>query len=79
MKEDITVRGTIIGVHTRKRTFAFISVDDDEIFGKIDKTLEDFTFEVPKYVEAHLEKRIEVNAASGKEKRKYTLFGRVSS
>lgn len=66
--------GNMVGIHVDKKTFAFKSIDDENIIGKLSENFDGVTFEVPKYVEAEIERRVTFNEVTNEEKYIYTLL-----
>lgn len=66
--------GTMVGIHVDKKTFAFKSIEDESIIGKLSENFNGVTFEVPKFVEAKIEQRITFNEVTNEEKYIYTLL-----
>lgn len=66
--------GNMVGIHVDKKTFAFKSIDDENIIGKLSDSFNGVTFEVPKYVEAEIERRVTFNEVTNEEKYIYTLL-----
>ena len=66
--------GNMVGIHVEKQTFAFKSLDDENIIGKFSADFEGVTFEVPKFVEAEIERRVTFNEVTNEEKYHYKLL-----
>lgn len=74
MTEIKSMFGKLVGVNTEKRTFVFISVEDETIKGYISDQLSDKTFEVPKDVEIEVKQKIDMNWFTQEEKYTYELL-----
>lgn len=68
------ILGNMVGINTDKKTFVFKSVDDENIIGKLSDSFIGFTFTIPKFVEATMEKRISFKEFTGEEKKSYILL-----
>ncbi|MHB8072850.1 hypothetical protein [Desulfosporosinus fructosivorans] len=52
------IYGTMVGIHVDKQTFAFKSLEDENMIGEFSDDFDGVTFEVPKIVEAEIERRV---------------------
>ncbi|OLN25951.1 DUF6575 domain-containing protein [Desulfosporosinus metallidurans] len=66
--------GTMVGINVDKQTFAFKSIEDENIIGKLSENFNGVTFEVPKYVQAEIQQRITLNEITKEERYVYTLL-----
>lgn len=71
--------GSMVGINVDKKTFAFKSIDDENIIGKLSEKFNGVTFEVPKYVEAEIEIRVTLNEVTNEEKFIYTLLSIIDN
>lgn len=66
--------GEIVGINVDKKTFAFKSIEEEQITGKLSDNFVDTIFEVPKQVEIEVEQRVDENDLTKEEKYTYTLL-----
>ena len=68
------IYGTMVGIRVEKQTFAFTSLEDEHIIGKFSDDFDGVTFEVPKMVEAKIERRVIFNEVTNEEKYSFKLL-----
>lgn len=74
MVEAKTFYGKLVGINTKKHTFAFNTVDNEDIKGTLSEEIASDTFKVPQDSEILVEQSIDMNSFTREEKYAYKLL-----